>query len=53
MPPYNPIFGHLLIHKITSTLPKDVHTQYLPDILRRVMPDLGPIYYLAIWPFGP
>ena len=54
MPPYNPIFGHLLIiNKIMSKFSKDVHTQYLPDILRRVMPDLGPIYYLAIWPFGP
>ncbi|KAK3169850.1 hypothetical protein OEA41_009234 [Lepraria neglecta] len=36
-----------------SKLPKDAHPQYLPDMLRRAMPDLGPIYYLDIWPFGP
>lgn len=54
MPPYNPIFGHLLFcAKIASGLPKDAHPNYLPDMIRRAMPDLGPIYYLDTWPFGP
>ncbi len=54
MPPWNPILGHLYFcHKITSALPKDAHPNYLADMIRRKMPDLGPIYYLDTWPFGP
>lgn len=54
MPPYNPIFGHLLVcNNIMATLPKDAHPQYLPDQIRRTMPELGPVYYLDTWPFGP
>lgn len=54
MPPYNPIFGHLLFcNKIMSGLPKDAHLQYLPDQIRRAMPELGPNYYIDTWPFGP
>ncbi|KAI9794418.1 MAG: hypothetical protein M1816_005488 [Peltula sp. TS41687] len=36
-----------------SKLPDDVHPHYLPDQLRRVMPDLGPVFYIDNWPFGP
>ena len=54
MPPYNSILGHLpFAYKITSKLPKDAHPHYLPDMIRRTMPDLGPVYYLDTWPFGP
>ena len=54
MPPWNPILGHLYFcHKITSALPRDAHPNYLADMIRRKMPDLGPIYYLDTWPFGP
>ncbi len=54
MPPYNPVLGHLpLARKIVSGLPKDAHPHYLPDMIRRAMPDLGPVYYLDLWPFGP
>ncbi|MCJ1268764.1 hypothetical protein MMC22_008652 [Lobaria immixta] len=54
MPPWNPISGHLAFcYKITSSLPKDAHPNYLPDMIRRELPDLGPIYYLDTWPFGP
>ena len=54
MPPWNPIFGHLYFcYKITSALPRDAHPNYLPDMIRRAMPDLGPVYYLDTWPFGP
>lgn len=54
MPPWNPISGHLAFcYKITSSLPKDAHPNYLPDMIRRELRDLGPVYYLDTWPFGP
>jgi len=54
MPPYNPLFGHLgFAYKINSKLPKDAHPNYLPDMIRRELPDLGPVFYLDTWPFGP
>lgn len=54
MPPWNPILGHLYFcYKITSKLPKDAHPNYLPDMVRRELPDLGPNFYLDTWPFGP
>lgn len=54
MPPWNPILGHLYFcYKIASKLPKDAHPNYLPDMIRRESPNLGPIYYLDTWPFGP
>lgn len=53
-PPWNPIFGHLAFcYKLTYSLPKDAHPNYLPDMTRRELPDLGPVYYLDTWPFGP
>lgn len=54
MPPHHSIFGHLLLtNKVVSTLPSDVHGHYLPDLFRRMLPDLGPVYYLDNWPFSP
>ena len=54
MPPWHPLLGHLhFCYKMTSKLPKDAHPGYLPDIIRRHLPNLGPIYYLDTWPFGP
>ena len=54
MPPYNPILGHLgFAYKMTRGLPKDSHPNYLPDRIRRALPDLGPVYYIDTWPFGP
>ena len=54
MPPWNPVFGHLYFcYKIASTLPGDAHPNYLPDMIRRELPCLGPIFYLDTWPFGP
>ena len=52
MPPVHPIFGHLLvIYRILSKLPQDAHPHYLPDQIRRAMPELGPIFYIDAWPF--
>ncbi|KAI4141692.1 MAG: hypothetical protein L6R39_005226, partial [Caloplaca ligustica] len=54
MPPHHPIFGHLLVtNSILSTLPRDAHAHYLPSQIRRKYPDLGPVYYLDMWPFAP
>ena len=54
MPPYNVLLGHLpFVYKITSQLPSDAHPNYLPDMVRRALPELGPVYYLDTWPFGP
>ena len=52
MPPYNPIFGHLLLaNKILSKLPRDMHPKCLPGQIRREIPDVGPVFYLDMWPF--
>ena len=54
MRPWNPIVGHLYFcYSIATVLAKDAHPNYLPDVIRRKLPDLGPIYYLDTWPFGP
>ncbi|MCJ1316077.1 hypothetical protein MMC15_001397 [Xylographa vitiligo] len=53
MPPYDPILGHLIFcYKIASKLPSNAYPNYLPDMIRRGLPDLGPVYYLDTWPFG-
>lgn len=45
--PYDPIMGHLLFYaKMASNVPKDAHPHYLADMIRRELPELGPIYYL-------
>ena len=54
MPPWNPVVGHLYqAYIITSSLPKDVNSDYVPDTIRLRFPDLGPNHYLDLWPFGP
>ena len=53
MPPYHPVFGHLpVVAKIMSKLPRDSNNQYLPGLLRRAYPNLGPNFYMDTWPFG-
>ena len=53
MPPYHPVFGHLpVVAKLMSKLPGDSHNQYLPGLLRRAYPNLGPNFYMDTWPFG-
>ena len=52
MPPHHPIFGHLLlVTDILSQLPQDAHPSYLPGLIRKAFPDIGPVYYLDMWPF--
>ena len=54
MPPYHPIFGHvLLVANILGRLPRHAHSHYLADQIRRRYPELGAIFYLDTWPFGP
>lgn len=54
MPPHHPIFGHLLtVGNIMSKLPSDVHGHVLPRQITMAFPDLGPLFYIDTWPFGP
>ena len=47
MPPYNHVLGHLpVVLKVLSKVPKDSYQQYLPGLLRRAYPELGPNFYL-------
>lgn len=53
MPPHHPLFGHLLLAiDILSKLPPDAHPSYLPSLIRRAVPDVGPVFYLDMWPFA-
>ena len=52
MPPHHPLVRHLLLVKgHLSRLPHDAHPSYLPWIIRRATPDIGPVFYLDLWPF--
>ena len=54
MPPHHPLLGHLLVvTKIMSKLPSDVHGHVLPRQISKVYPKLGPVFYIDTWPFGP
>lgn len=54
MPPHHPVFGHLqIVGGIMSKLPSDVHGQVLPRQIELMFPELGPIFYVDTWPFGP
>lgn len=53
MPPHHPLFGHLLVAKdVMSKLPINAHPQYLPGEIQRKFPDVGPVFYLDMWPFS-
>jgi cytochrome P450 len=53
MPPHSLILGHLpLAAKISKRLPHDAHAHYLADQIRQIYPDLGPVFYLDLWPFS-
>lgn len=53
MPPHHPVFGHLLVAQdVMSKLPSNAHPQYLPAQVRRKYPDVGPVFYLDMWPFS-
>jgi sterigmatocystin biosynthesis cytochrome P450 monooxygenase len=48
------MFGHLkIVAGIMSKLPSDIHPHQLPQRVRLMFPELGPIFYLDTWPFGP
>jgi cytochrome P450 len=53
MPPHNFFLGHLRIAiTIFKNLPQDAQVNYLPDQIRQQYPDLGPVFYLDLWPFS-
>ena len=54
MPPHHPVFGHLqFVAEIMAKCPSDVHGHVLPHQIKKVLPDLGPVFYIDTWPFGP
>ena len=54
MPPHHPVFGHLpFIAGIMSKLPSDVHGHVLPHQIQLQLPEIGPMFYVDTWPFGP
>ena len=36
-----------------ARLPVDCHPHYIAAEVRRTMPEIGPLFYLDMWPFGP
>lgn len=53
MPPHNILLGHLLVAgEVQRGLPTDAHGHYLADQIRQRYPDLGPTFYLDLWPFS-
>lgn len=53
MPPHIAVLGHLgLAASIQKALPSDAHRHYLADQIRQRYPDLGPFFYLDLWPFS-
>lgn len=47
------ILGHLgLVASISRKLPPDAHGHYLADQVRQRYPELGPSFYLDLWPFS-
>ena len=54
MPKHHPVFGHLqLVAKIMNNVPKGTHGHYLPNQVQRMIPEVGPVFYLDTWPFSP
>lgn len=50
MPPYNSLFGHLLVaNDVVSKVPRNAHPQYLTGKVRRNYPEVGPVFYLDLW----
>lgn len=53
MPPHNLLFGHFhIIVCLVTKLPGDAHPALLPDEIRRAYPELGPNFYLDLFPFS-
>ncbi|KAF2683252.1 hypothetical protein K458DRAFT_389860 [Lentithecium fluviatile CBS 122367] len=53
MPPHNIFLGQLgLAASIQKTLPSNAHGHFLADQIRQRYPDLGPTFYLDLWPFS-
>lgn len=43
----------MVVGKIMSKLPSDVHGHVLPRQISKAYPGLGPLFYVDTWPFGP
>jgi cytochrome P450 len=42
----------ILSATVSGAVPKDAHGHYLADKIRRKYPNLGPVFYLDLWPFA-
>ena len=53
MAPHNLLLGHLPVaNEILSQLPSNANSHYLPGEVRRKYPEVGPVFYLDMWPFS-
>ncbi|MCJ1358795.1 MAG: hypothetical protein MMC33_008795 [Icmadophila ericetorum] len=51
--PWNFLTGHIAyLATIMSTVPRDIHSQLIPEAIKAKRPDLPPVFYLDSWPFG-
>jgi len=53
MPPWHPIFGHLLsLPPILKELPKDAQQPYSFEVLSKDFTESDTLFYLDLWPFS-
>jgi cytochrome P450 len=53
MPPWHPVFGHLLIlPEILEQLPNGSQQGYMFSILARDFPESDSLFYIDLWPFS-
>ena len=54
MPPYSLLFGHLpVVQSVMKQLPPDAFIAYTLTTLSQQFPDIEPVFYLDMEPFGP
>ncbi|KAI4204793.1 MAG: hypothetical protein LQ350_000859 [Teloschistes chrysophthalmus] len=52
-PPWHPIFGNLItMGKAAASYPPNTHPHMFPHWLRQHFPDLGPLFYIDVWPIN-
>ncbi|KAK8129115.1 hypothetical protein PG984_010223 [Apiospora sp. TS-2023a] len=53
MPPFHPVFGHLLaVKQAMQGLPRDITTHVMVRKMAKSLPDSGGNFYLNLWPFS-
>ncbi|KAL9587837.1 MAG: hypothetical protein Q9203_003350 [Teloschistes exilis] len=50
-PPWHPMFGNLItMAKAAAAYPPNAHPHAFPHWLRQHFPELGPLFYIDVWP---